>query len=171
MIRDAIFGTIFWLLIGWAGYTIFGPVEGLAYWRVFALVGLSGFAHGYMIRVEREGKVPYIRKQVGDMVLEARGARAVEHIIGKEEEDRSEGEPVPLILKLQPAFREQTGTFQSYQPVSTETGGKVHLQAPQLAETLCGLQIWGDDVERWREVDLCRTCVMHAERVEYREED
>jgi hypothetical protein len=54
VIRDAIFAAAFWAVVGFAGYVIVGPVEGLALWRLFVLTGFAGFAHGYLTAESRE---------------------------------------------------------------------------------------------------------------------
>lgn len=54
MVRDVVFGTLFWALVGAAGYVLVGTIEGVALWRVLALAGIGGYIMGYRTRMERE---------------------------------------------------------------------------------------------------------------------
>lgn len=48
--KDLIFGTAFYALLGYAGYLFFGPIEGVALWRLFALASTTAYAHGWLVR-------------------------------------------------------------------------------------------------------------------------
>lgn len=52
-ISTLLFATALYAVFGYAGFVLFGPIPGVALWRVFFVAGLSGFVFGSLYSMEK----------------------------------------------------------------------------------------------------------------------